>query len=322
MNILFFGDGAWAALSLERLVADGHKVLAVVDRVTPSSPDLEALACSLGLTVLRPPRVNSPEFLQRVAELGPELNVSVSYDQIVRRPLHETAPRGFVNVHAGRLPQYRGRNVINWAIINGASEIGVTAHYIDEGIDTGDIIRQIVLPIGWTDTYGDVLGRVTLVIPDLVAETVGLIARGEAPRLPQPSVAATYFSGRREGDEWLEWSESSRDIYNKIRGITRPGPGARAVLGGERVVIWRAAYDPAWPRYIAVPGEVVGRRPGEGVVVKTGDSTVLLLEVQVGDAAPTVPAWPIGTRFVTTAERLRHLEARVSALEARAGARG
>ena len=318
MRILFFGDGAWAANSLQRLVQEEWTVLGVVVRVAPTDLTLLTLAKDLQLSVFQPQRVNDDESLLQVSALQPDLNLSVSYDQILRRPILESARLGFINFHAGKLPYYRGRNVINWAIINGETEIGLTAHYVDSGIDTGDIILQRGLPIGWTDTYGDVLDKVVAAFPDLVADTVSLIAKGQAKRQPQGDLAGTYCAGREDGDEWLDWTDSSRNIYNKIRAITRPGPGARTLLGDQEVIIWRAYCDPTWPTYIGSPGQVVGCRPGEGTWVKTGDSTVLVQEMQMGNADSAVPSWRVGTRLgVNWLPYLRKLQAQVESLERR-----
>ena len=299
MRVLFFGDGAWAANSLRR-IAPRWPVAAVVERLRPSSGALAETTRELGLSLLQPRNVNSAEFLEIVRSFTPDLNVSVSYDQIVRRPLLEAAPLGFVNFHAGRLPFYRGRNVVNWAIINGETEIGITGHYMDEGIDTGDIVLQRTLPIGWTDTYGDVLNRVVGAFPDLVEATLDSIANGTAVRRPQAHLPGTYFGARKDGDEWLDWSDSSVNLHNKIRAISRPGPGGRTSLGSETVLVWRAFYDTAWPKYIATPGCVVSRVPGKGVVVKTGDSTLLLEETERVGGRPEIPAWPIGTRLAVS----------------------
>ncbi|HWR50098.1 MAG TPA: methionyl-tRNA formyltransferase [Bryobacteraceae bacterium] len=296
MRILLFGDGQWAADALTKLVACGDDLVGVVVRVHPSDSSLEEAADRFDVPVHQPANVNSLEFVATAITLEPDLALSVSYNQIIRRPLLGIARAGFVNFHAGRLPRYRGRNVINWAIINGEQEIGLTSHYVDEGIDTGDIILQRTLPIGWCDTYGSVLARVVAALPDLVVQTVALIASGSPPRTPQDHSAATYYCGREEGDEWLDWADTSRNLYNKIRGITRPGPGACTLLGGDVVRVWGAQYDPTWPKYIATPGQVVGKHAG-GSLIKTGDSVLLLTDVQVGDAACTVPPWRIGTRL-------------------------
>jgi methionyl-tRNA formyltransferase len=299
-RFVYFGDGQWATDCLRRLLEDGHEALAVVLRRRPSDGSLEAFARERGLQVLQPEKANRDSFVWQIGNLAPELNISMSYDQIVRRPLIDSAPLGFINCHAGKLPRYRGRNVINWAIINNESEIGVTVHHVDEGIDTGDIILQRTLPIGWEDTYGSILGAVTRAFPDLLSETVAQLAAGTAPRTPQDHAQGTYFGGRGPGDEWIDWNDTSLAIYNKIRAITHPGPGARSLLGGSTVLLWRARYDPAWPKYIATPGEVVGREP-DGVGVKTGDSIIILESVAMLSAphGEHQPDWPIGTRLET-----------------------
>ncbi|HEX6640070.1 MAG TPA: methionyl-tRNA formyltransferase [Thermoanaerobaculia bacterium] len=316
MRILLFGDGPWATKCLTPLCDAGHEIVAVVLRAHPSETGLATLAQSLGVPTLRPAQVNAAECVATIAGLRPDVNLSIAYDQIFGSAIRATAS-WFLNVHAGKLPEYRGRNIINWAIINGETEIGVTVHLVDHGIDTGDILLQRILPIAWTDTYGDVLDRIIREIPSLVVESLDLIGSNQAqPRAQGPG--GTYYGGRREGDEWIDWSQSSADVYNKIRGITHPGPGARTMLGEESVIIWRAAYDPRWPRYRATPGEVVGRAPGSGAIVKTGDSTVLLQDVQVEGRSPEVAAWPIGVRLgVDAGAMLSMLLARADRLQAR-----
>jgi len=304
MRIVLFGDGDWATRSLLRLRDAGHDIAAVVLRARPSENGLEQAATALGVPIVQPRDVNALECVSTVRALAPDVNLSIAYNQIFRDAIRGTAS-WFLNVHASKLPQYRGRNVINWAIINGEQEIGVTVHLVDEGIDTGDILLQRTLPIAWTDTYGDVLHRVVHIVPDLIEEAMAMIADGTAQPKPQ-APGGTYFCGRRDGDEWLDWSTPSLEIHNKIRGISRPGPGARTCLGSNVVVIWRAAYDLDWPRYRATPGEVVSRAPGVGVFVKSADSTVLVQEVQLGDTRPQVPSWPVGSRLGVNAGAVLH----------------
>jgi methionyl-tRNA formyltransferase len=296
IRIVLFGDGAWATNSLLRLAKTPHSIVGVVARKEPSDPTFAETVRALGLPLMQPSNPNSIEFADRVKSLAPDLNLSISYNQILRRSIIETASLGFLNFHAGKLPYYRGRNVINWAIINGEREIGMTAHFVDEGIDTGDIVLQRTLPIEWTDTYGDVLSRVVDAFPDLVLEAVAMIASGQPKRIQQADHPGTYFPGREEGDEWLDWSDNSFNLHNKIRAITRPGPGARTLLGNKIVRVWRAFYDPSWPKYMATPGQIVGRRDN-GVLVKTGDSTIMLQEIQIDNDTCETPSWRIGTRL-------------------------
>lgn len=296
MRVLYFGDASWGAESLRQLCTQGVEVAGVVIRAVPTDDALELAAGELCLQTYQLADCNAPEFLDTVTQLAPDLNISVSYNQILRREILESAPLGFINFHAGKLPFYRGRSVVNWAIINGEQEIGITGHFVDEGIDTGDIILQRTLPIAWTDTYGDVMDKVAAAFPDLVADTVALIDSGQFERRKQSHLPGSYFPVRGVGDEWLDWSDTSFNLYNKIRGITRPAPGALTVLDGRQITIWRALYDPDWPKYIANPGQVVGRLQ-DGVIVKTGDSTLLVQEIQPAGGEPQVPTWRIGTRL-------------------------
>src|SRR6266550_4057808 len=262
LRLVLFGDGRWAADALRRLAHGRHHVVGVVVRERPSDGALVEAAQRLGVPVLRPHDVNDPGFVECLKSLAPALGLSIAYNQILRPAVLESAPLGFLNFHAGKLPFYRGRNVVNWALINGEAEIGVTAHFMDEGI------------------------------PALVEEGVELVARGGYSVRRQANLPGTYFAGRDPGDEWLDWSDTSVTLRNKIRAISRPAPGARTVVGGQTVIIWRAFFDPAWPKYVAAPGQVVGRDAGgAGVLVKTGDSTLLVQEIEVAGAVGA-PAWP------------------------------
>lgn len=298
MKIAFFGDGLWAAKCLEQLAADGHTILFVAQRVEPSDSSLAATAELLGLDVVTPKDVNSKEFVGALKARKVDLNISMSYDQILKRPIIESADKGFINCHAGKLPYYRGRNVLNWALINGEKEIGITIHYVDEGIDTGDIIMQRLLSLSWEDTYRTVLQKVVSILPGMLSEALKLIEEDRAERLPQAHLEGTYFCKRVVGDEWIDWKDTSRNIYNKIRAITHPGPGARTLLDGRLLIVWEAQYSPEWPKYIATPGEVLRNVPGVGVRVKTGDSTIVLKAVQCdGNGPEELPKFRIGTRF-------------------------
>ncbi|HET9602996.1 MAG TPA: methionyl-tRNA formyltransferase [Gemmatimonadales bacterium] len=295
LRIILLGDGAWAALSLERLQATPHQVVAVIGRTRPTDASLAEATRRFGIPLHAPARINAHETIAMCAALAPDLLISVAYNQILRSPVREIARLGAVNFHAGKLPFYRGRNVINWAIINGESEIGLTAHFMDDGIDTGDILLQRTEPIGWTDTYGDVLARVTAAMPDMVAATLDGLVAGTLVARSQRDLPGTYFGGRGDGDEWLDWTDPSEALHNKIRAIAQPGPGARTSLGGQTIVIWRAHFDRSWPRYIATPGQVVGH-DRDGVLVKTGDSTLRVRQIETAEGV-SIPAWPIGTRL-------------------------
>lgn len=296
MRFALFGDGRWAAACLEELMRLDHEPVLVIQRSGPTSSELSEVAARLGVATVAPPRVNVSNVADLLVSRDTELCVSVAYDQIFRQRLISAPRTAFVNCHAGLLPYYRGRNVINWAIINGEKSIGITVHHVDEGIDTGDIIVQESIELTWTDTYATVLSKVVEAIPRLLGRAVVLLDRGVAMRVPQSHLIGSYFGGRLPGDEDIDWSATSLEIYNKIRAISSPGPGARTRLREEILVVWAAEYDPGWPRYQATPGEVVGRH-ADGVRVKSGDSTIVLTKVSAADGDMRTPTFPIGTRF-------------------------
>lgn len=316
MRILYFGDASWGAEALELLLAQEVDICGVVQRVHPTDDLLAKTADKHGLALYQPPSCNAADFLNTIAELGPDLNLSVSYDQILRTPILESAPMGFVNFHAGKLPYYRGRSVLNWALINGENEVGLTAHFVDEGIDTGDIILQRTLPVAWEDDYAAVLQQMVAAFPGLVADTVTLLRSGDFQRQPQAHLPGSYFPRRGPGDEWIDWTADSRTAYNLIRGIAPPGPGARTLLDEQELIINRSQYDPNWPCYIATPGQVVGVEP-QGVRIKTADSTLLVTDWTWADPNRKRPL-RIGDRLQSqVSPTLRRLQAQVAALTAK-----
>lgn len=299
MDFVYFGDGFWATQCLERILKNHHRALAVILRQKPSDYSLKEFAERRGIEVRIPQDANDASFVKWILALNPQLNVSMSYDQILQRPILESAPLGFINCHAGKLPFYRGRNVINWVIMNNEKEIGLTIHYMDEDIDTGDVILQKTLPIHWEDTYNTLLKKIQETFPDLLVKAMELIEKKKVKRKPQKKLTGTYFCRRVPGEEWIDWDDTSLNIYNKVRAITHPGPGARTLLGNKVLILWKVHYDSAWPKYIATPGEVVGVLKGKGVTVKTGDSTLLIEKIQFeeGNNPEQPPAFPLGTRF-------------------------
>jgi methionyl-tRNA formyltransferase len=297
LSFVFFGDGEWAAKTLDRLISDGHQPLAVVVRTNPSNDLCEAAARSHGVEVLQPVKASDPQFVEIVAGMEPEVCVSVSYDQIIRPALIDVPRKAFINCHAGKLPKYRGRNVVNWAIISGESHIGLTVHHIDAGVDSGDIILQRTFPILDSDDYGSVLVKLIEACPVLVSEVLSLIDSGADQRIPQDHSQATYYTGRANGDEWIDWEASSEDIFNKVRAITRPGPGATTKSNDRLLIVWKSRYDPGWPRYRAQAGAVIGISESGFPIVKTGDSTLELIEYEFSGSEEIKPELKIGSRL-------------------------
>ena len=304
MRIGYFADGPWSHQALDRILATPELSVAfIVARFTSADPVLKQYADSLQIPYILHPNVNDPQFLDWVKAQEVDLLVSMSFDQILKPPMLTVAPLGFINCHAGALPFYRGRNVLNWALINGESSFGVTVHYIDEGIDTGDIILQRHCPIAHHDDYASVLEKAYILCADTLHEALTLLASGQATRMKQSSIhpVGFYCCQRKPGDEWLDWGWPSERLYNFIRALTIPGPGARTWLQDRTVAILRADMIPDSPAYLGRPGEVVGRDP-LGVLVKTGDTCLRILQVafvdELGLSETQSLQLPIGTRFI------------------------
>jgi methionyl-tRNA formyltransferase len=240
---------------------------------------LNDLATGKGLHCITPANINSPEFLEWTDRQQCDLLVSMSYNQIFKKEIIIQPPEGIINCHAGKLPFYRGRNILNWALINDEKEFGITVHYVDEGIDTGDILVQYAYPITEADTYATLLEIAHSECASVLLEAVDMIMNGDVRAVPQAAIhpVGMYCSVRKEGDEILDWSMTSREIFNFVRAICEPGPMARTWLGDIEICINRVEMVPNAPVYKGIPG-VVLFKDARAVYVKTGDSFVRVVD--------------------------------------------
>lgn len=323
LTIGYFGDGPWSHRALEKIIASNQvQVLFIVARFDTRDPVLQRFAQQLGVPFLVHEDVNSPGFREQIADFGADLLVSMSFNQILRRDILHLAPGGFINCHAGALPMYRGRNILNWALINGEEAFGVTVHYVDEGIDTGDIIRQDLVPITPQTTYADILELAYEQCADTLLHALLDIRNGGVQRRCQSDIHPTgLYCGRRgPGDEWINWEWSSERIYNFIRALSLPGPCARTMYNGKPLAVLQAELIDGAPDYICTSGEVVGRHE-RGVIVKTGTSTLLVTEVaSVEDSGALLnvrtPALKMGGRMgINLMQTVLDLQQRVQTLE-------
>lgn len=314
MRIVFMGHGKWACETLRALVAGGTQVAAVVcerDEFDQKEDEhyqrlagfgfyesLKEAARQLQLPVEQPEDVNSPEFIKKLGRIKPDLIVIVSYHSIIRNAI--LSGYKVINAHGALLPFYRERAPINWAIINGEHEAGVTVHEVNEDIDTGDIILQERITISEDDSAIDVLKRSLECYPRLVSKAVGLIGSGKAEKVSQDPFAGSYFPRRKPEDGNIDWSWTARDIYNFIRALTHPYPGAFTSSSGKRVHIWQAENPKdKKARVSPVTGLVFGKTAGGGIKVTTRDSFIIVTRVQIEhenekNAAESIK---LGTRF-------------------------
>ena len=305
IKIGYFGDGPWASRALTHIAAqqDQFSVAFITPRFDTQDPVLKDWAQKLNVPFLPHENVNSPEFLEKISTFNYDLLVSMSFNQILKTEIINAAPLGFINCHAGALPFYRGRNPLNWALINGEKACGVTVHYVDEGIDTGDIITQNMIPVSPDETYASLLEKMHDACADTLLEALTAITTNTVKRIKQTDIhpVGFYCGRRREGDERIHWQSTSQELYNFIRAISPPGPGARTQFAKGELALLEAQLIPEAPVYKAKEGEVVGRTDG-GVVVKTKDTTLLItkaaeVDPQGGLLAPFTPRWAIGLRL-------------------------
>jgi len=283
------GTPDFAVPCLEALVQAGHQVIGVVtqpDRPKgrgkqPAPPPVKVKALELNLPVYQPEKIKTPEFTGKLREMAPEVIVVVAFGQLLTKEILSLPPLGCINVHASLLPKYRGAAPIHWAVINGEKETGITTMYMDEGLDTGDMILKEALPITPEDTVGSVHAKLSGVGARLLVETLDLIAKGQAPRVPQEHSEATYAELLRREHELIHWQRPAEEVVNLIRGMN-PWPGAYTYYQGKILKVWAAA--PAGPVPVSgifQPGQVVQVLPKEGFVVEAGKGRVLVTEVQL-----------------------------------------
>jgi methionyl-tRNA formyltransferase len=205
----------------------------------------------------------------------------MSFNQIFKERIINLPRLKTINCHAGKLPFYRGRNILNWALINDEKEFGITVHYIDEGIDTGDIILQRSYPITEEDNYATLLETSFIECARVLYDALKLVQSGEVERICQTDIHPVgFYCGRRgEGDEVLNWNQNSREIFNFIRAICKPGPMATTMNGNKIVKINSARLIENAPCYINTVGQIVGKTK-DGYVVKTIDSTIEIKEIE------------------------------------------
>ena len=282
LKIGFFGDGPWAQYALRRLVSlDWIEVSFVTPRFNNPDEILLKIADDNKIKKIITNNVNKDDYVSTVVATGCDLLVSLSINQIFKNKLINSVPKGSINVHCGKLPFYRGRNILNWALINGEKEFGITVHYINEGIDTGDIILQQCYPIHSDDDYGTLLQKAFDKCPNILEEALTLIYSQSVTPIKQKEIRniGFYCGGRTDGDEWIDWNNSSVDIHNFIRAIYTPGPKAHSSINGEIVKIGRSKIIKDMPQYIGIPGQIIGKNKHD-IIVKTLDSAIAIYDLE------------------------------------------
>lgn len=280
-RIGYFADGPWAHEAFELLINDPTlEIMFIVPRSDTKDQTLKNYASEFGIDYLHPVKINSEDFLAKAETYSCDLFISMSFNQIFRKPVTHLPKFDTINCHAGKLPFYRGRNILNWALINDEDEFGITVHFVDEGIDTGDIILQRSFPITDDDDYSTLLEVAHKECANILYEAVKQIQSGINQRIDQKNLHPVgFYCGRRgEGDEIIDWNQTSREIFNFIRSVCQPGPMALSFKNGKPVKINKSRLISQAPVYKNTPGQLLSKTK-DGFLVKTKDSFIEILEI-------------------------------------------
>lgn len=285
MKIVFMGTPEFALPSLEMLVKEGYEVAAVVTQPDKPAkrgkkitmPPVKEYAISKGLKVLQPQKIKTAEFLKTLEEIKPDLLITVAYGKILSKEILELPPLGCINVHASLLPKYRGAAPIHWCIINGEKTTGITTMYTNEGLDTGDILLKAEVPIADDMTVGELHDKLSALGAEVLKQTLKKLEANELERIPQDDSIATYAPIITKNIGEIDWSKSSCEIYNLIRG-TNPWPGAFTYYKGCTMKVWESEIVSEEPHDLK-PGTIckVNR---EGILVCCGKGKINIKEVQ------------------------------------------
>jgi methionyl-tRNA formyltransferase len=295
MKILFMGTPEFAKISLQYLVENKYDVVGVITQpdkpvgrkmILTSSP-VKEYALKENITVYQPETLRNEEFFELMKNIAPDIIVVVAYGQILPKNILEYPKYGCVNVHASLLPKYRGAAPINAAIMNGEKITGITTIFMEDGIDTGDMILKEETEIGRNETYGELHDRLAQIGGKVLVETLNQIQNGTAKREKQLVDGVSNVKKINNDICEIDWNKPAKEINNKIRGLS-PIPTAFTWLNGKKLKIYRThfkeghqnAEEELW--YGEVNGEVIGYHFTEKTIeIKACDNIIRILELQL-----------------------------------------
>ena len=301
MRIVVHGQQAFGKAVLEVLLERGDDVVAVYAAPEGKRPDpLAEAAATAGLPLVRPASFRDPAVIQGFRALAPDLQVMAFVTLIVPPEFLSVPARGTIQYHPSLLPRHRGRSAINWPVIKGETETGLTVFWPNSGIDTGDVLLQRTTPISATDTLGSVyFDRLFPMGVEALLEAVDLVAAGAAPRIPQDEALATYEAPCEQDNAGIDWGKPCRQIHDLIRGCD-PVPGAWTTRGGQALQIFAATPQPA--RDVAGVGGAMGEVASvgdEGFSVVCADGRLLVTRVRpAGGAKQAAGEWAAASGLV------------------------
>ena len=276
-RIAVFAYSEVGSACLDDLIKDDANVVVVYTHEDDPGEEIwfrsvKETALNNSIEVRTPSKIDSME-TDHLRQIGPELIFSFYYRAMIPKEVLDIPRLGAYNIHGALLPKYRGRACVNWAVINGEKETGATLHVMTEFADRGDIIAQKSVPINFEDTAHDVFLKITEASREILLSSLHSLEKGTAKRYPQDESKATKFGRRRPEDGEIDWNRSADEIYNFVRALTHPFPGAFTHWEGKKFFIWKAL--PA--EGIFEPGKIKSESP---MLVGTGSGLLRVLRIQ------------------------------------------
>jgi methionyl-tRNA formyltransferase len=301
MKAVFFGTPEFGRQVLEKIAPFHQIILAVTRPDRPagrrrriSTPPVKDFCRSAGIPCIQPEKLKDPQLIETIAGTGAALGLVVAYGGFLPTSLLEALPGGFINLHPSMLPRYRGAAPVNWAIIRGEVKTGLTTFLLNDEMDAGPVLMQQEIDIGPEETAGELMKRVAEPGADLMLSTIQGIEAGTISPEPQDDSLATFAPMLKKEDGLIDWAAPAREVFNLIRGVN-PWPGAYCYHGRNLIKIHRSS--PADYREER-PGEILYADRQKGLVISTGDGTLLIRELQrEGGFAQPFDAFLRGARW-------------------------
>ncbi len=282
MRVVFMGTPDIAATCLKRIIADGFDVVGVYTQ--PDRPKgrgmkmvaspVKEVALANGLPVFQPENFRADETVEQLRALRPDVAAVVAYGRILPQRVLDIAPKGFINIHASLLPQYRGSAPYQWAVLDGQKETGVTAMYLIREMDAGDIIDAVKTPIAPDETAGELLDRLAVLGAGLLSKTLGRVEMGGVTHTKQDESRVSYAPMLDKSMCPIDWNRTAQQVHDHVRGL-HPWPVATMELNGQHFKVHATRIVPGSGK----PGQILGLTK-TGLVIACGEGAVEIQSLQ------------------------------------------
>jgi len=286
MKIFLFLASRRGYAVLKKLIAANAQIAGVLCLIEdPHEPQyhlkISALAQEHAIPLFNSAAVKPSGYADLIAQIKPDIAFAIGWRYLINKAAYSIPAKGTLIIHDALLPKYRGFAPMNWAIINGEKETGVTLFHIADGVDSGPIIDQLSTPIHIEDTAQTVDERIIQLYEEIIIKNLPVLQSGTGEGVPQDETQASYTCKRTPRDGAINWQNTAMQIYNLVRGLTHPFPGAHTFLNGKKILVWQAQLPTRQEHYVGnIPGRIIGKREGM-IEVLTGAGVLCLKRLQL-----------------------------------------